>query len=133
MICFDQNRCLDFAKRIVGQDLYYNGWWTALGHEVDGEIIAAVFFTLGYSEQDIEMHVVAKPGSRWMTSDFARCVFRYPFIQLNMRRVSASAALKPFRRILKVLGFREEGIKRQAVDGQDVAMFGMLREECRYA
>ena len=133
MISFDEQKCLAFARNVVGRDLYYDGWWTAIGHEIGGEIVAAVFFTLGYSESDLEMHLVAKPGERWMTSAFARCVFRYPFVQLGMRRVSASAESKPFTKMLKLLGFTSEGVKRKAAGGRDVMMFGMLREECKYA
>ena len=105
-------------------------------HElINGEIVAAVFYTLpfGGSSEDMDMHVIAQPGSRWMTSYFVGAAFRYPFVQLGLRRVSATAVPEPFKRILKLLGFVQEGTKRQAVKGRDIAMFGMLREECRYA
>lgn len=134
MIVFDQQRCIAWASLRLGRPLHHAGWWTAIGHEVDGELVAAVFYTQGDSEEDISMHVVARPGAAWLTSDFAAAAFRYPFNQLQLRRVSAAASVEdqPFQRMLKALGFTWEGIKRRFIGGRDFALFGMLREECRY-
>lgn len=32
----------------------------------------------------------------------------------------------------KRLGFVQEGVCRKALDGKDVIIFGMLRDECRF-
>lgn len=135
LICLDRDRCLRWAQaQIPFHPEAFANWWTAIGHEADGELIAAVFYTQPDSSTDLSMHVVARPGSRWMTQGFVRVAFAYPFKQEKMHRVSASApaANEPFQRMLELLGFRREGTKRRLVDGGDVVIFGMLREECRY-
>ncbi len=134
MICFDQARCLQWAREITGKPLGHEGWWTAIGHEIGGQLLAVVFYTQPDCNEDICMHIVAKPGEPWLTSGFAEAAFAYPFKQLTVARVSAAAIVtdKPFQRLLEKLGFVAEGIKRKLISGCDYVQFGMLREECRY-
>jgi RimJ/RimL family protein N-acetyltransferase len=134
VICYDQARCLTWARQISGKPLAHEGWWTAIGHEVGGQLVAVVFYTQPDSSEDIALHVIAKPGEPWLTSSFAASVFAYPFSQLLVQRVSAAAAAadSAFQRMLEKLGFTREGIKRRLIGGRDFVMFGMLREECRY-
>jgi RimJ/RimL family protein N-acetyltransferase len=130
VICTDATRCIAWASQIMG-DFTYQGWWAAIGHEIAGELVAVVIYT---RDTDIEMHVVAAQGKRWLTSDFVSAAFAYPFAQLHMERVSATARKSNglLQMLLIKLGFRIEGIRRKASHGEDLILFGMLREECRY-
>ena len=81
------------------------------------------------------MHIAAVPGRRWMTRDFLRVAFRYPFWQLGCRRVTGyvPASNADALRFDLHLGFVQEGRMREALpDGEDVIVLGMLRNECRW-
>jgi RimJ/RimL family protein N-acetyltransferase len=100
--------------------------------EEDGELLAVVVFNL-YSGADIAMHIAAVPGRRWMTREFLRVAFRYPFVQLGCRRVSGfvPASNADAQRFDEHLGFRREGLMRHALPDDDIIVYGMLREEAR--
>jgi RimJ/RimL family protein N-acetyltransferase len=80
-------------------------------------------------------------GSIWSSArstsspELCRIAFRYPFIRLARRRITAETAASniPMLRIQRRLGFVQEGVKRgAAMDGGDAIIFGMLRDECRW-
>lgn len=72
-------------------------------------------------------------GHAYWTLGTVRKVLRYLLGALNCRRISARTLASNGRCIaaLEAVGFRREGVKRKGHDGEDVVMFGMLREECR--
>lgn len=105
-----------------------------LGLERDGELVAGVLYE-GYTHHNIWMHVAGKPGSRWMTREYLRYCFHYPFVELGCRRVSGwvEASNEAARRFDEHLGFKEEArLKGAARDGGDVILYVMWREDCRY-
>jgi RimJ/RimL family protein N-acetyltransferase len=121
----------------VCRQLEATGWLgqSAIGLEQDGEIIAGVLYEGFIPGLSICMHVAAKPGAYWVTKDFMRAVFRYPFEQLKCKRVNAfpDAANTKAVEFDKHMGFVQEGVMRCAArDGGDVLVMGMLREECRF-
>jgi RimJ/RimL family protein N-acetyltransferase len=69
-----------------------------------------------------------------MTRSYLRAVFRYPFVQLGVRRVSGfvPASNAQAIRFNEHLGFKREGLMREALWDDDVIVFGMLRQECKY-
>jgi hypothetical protein len=84
---------------------------------------------------NVDMHVAAVPGSPWLRSEFVREAFRYPFEQLGCSRVTGKtpALNKASRRLQELLGFRLEGIVREAsLTGEDLCIYGLLRRECRW-
>lgn len=108
-------------------------WYQAIGLMRGDEPQAVVVYN-HYSGCDIAMHIAAVPGRRWMTREFLRAVFRYPFVQLNCRRVTGYVPAKN-RDALRFdthIGFREEGRMRHALPDDDVLVLGLLREDCRY-
>lgn len=72
-------------------------------------------------------------GHAYWTPGTVRAVFRYAFDGLSARRVSSRCLASNARCIaaMEAIGFRREGVKRKAHEGEDVVMFGMLRDECR--
>lgn len=105
-----------------------------LGLERDGRLVAGVIYE-GINGYNAWMHVAAEPGARWMTREYLRACFDYPFNQLNLRRVSGyvSASNTQARRFDEHLGFKPEAVlKGAAPDGGDVILYVMWREECRY-
>lgn len=100
----------------------------------DGQLRAAVVYD-GYTRINIDMHIAAEPGATWFVPFFVGEAFRYPFEQLNVRRVTAKTPANNAASIKfgRALGFRPEGRIRQALPGGvDLCIFGMLRDECRW-
>ena len=105
-----------------------------LGLERDGELIAGVVYE-GYNGVIVWMHVAAKPGAKWMTREYLRYCFYYPFEELGCKRVSGSvdASNLMARRFDEHLGFKQEAVLEGAAsDGGDVILYVMRREDCRY-
>jgi RimJ/RimL family protein N-acetyltransferase len=101
----------------------------------DAELLLACTVYADYDGGNILMHIASDGSRRWLTRDFLRECFAYPFEQLHCRRVtglvaaSNTAALK----FDAHLGFKPEGRMRQAAqDGSDLLILGMLRHECRH-
>lgn len=133
-IILDQkDRCGEWARGRIPHVDSWGEWFEAIGLERDGELVAVVVYNL-YSQCDIAMHVAAEPGRRWMTRAFLRTVFRYPFVQLECRRVTGFVPAKNFdaQRFDEHIGFTREGLMREALPDDDVIVYGMLERECRW-
>lgn len=120
------------ADRIGIEDSW--GPHQAVGQIRDDRLIAAVVYNR-YSHPDICIHVAAVPDVRWMTRGFMHAVFHYPFLQLQVRRVTAVVAAKNVlisTRFHERLGFKLEGYLRHALKDDDMYLFGMLKSECRW-
>lgn len=110
------------------------GGMKGLGLEKDGELIAGVLYE-GFNGYNVWMHVAAIPGSRWMTREFLRYCFSYPFDEMGVERVSGyvEASNAEAIRLDEKLGFNEEArLKGAASDGGDVISYVMWREDCRF-
>lgn len=134
VILNERDRCAEWARQRIPHVESWGEWCEAIGLEEDGELLAVVVYNL-YSGADIAMHIAAVPGRRWMTREFLRVAFRYPFVQLGCRRVSGyvPASNADALRFDLHLGFVREGLMREAlVTGEDVVVLGMLKRECRW-
>jgi RimJ/RimL family protein N-acetyltransferase len=108
--------------------------YTALGLMTQAGIIAGVVYQ-NYTKIDIQMHVASIADKRWLNRHFLGECFRYPFEQLGCKRVTALIPAKneTAEAFDKRLGFSYEGRIRQILpDGDDLLLYGMLREECRF-
>jgi L-amino acid N-acyltransferase YncA len=129
----NREACRDFVTARVGPVIGANDWYQGIGGMRGGELVVAVLYTL-MSEVDIVMHVAAERGKLWATRDFLRVAFRYPFVQLGLRRVSAfvPSTNRAALRLNTHLGFMVEGVMRDADPGGHVIVMGMRRSECRF-
>lgn len=105
----------------------------AIGREVDGELVAVVVYD-GFSECDCNMHIASNGSGHWMNRELLVHAFAYPFIQLDLRRVTA---LVPARnaaalRLDAHLGFAYEGRCKDALPDDDLIILGMTRANCRF-
>ena len=132
VILDQRDRCAEWARQRIPHVPSWGEWCEAIGLEDDGELLAVVVYNL-YSSADIAMHIAAVPGRRWMTREFLRVAFRYPFVQLKCRRVSGyvPASNADAQRFDEHLGFQREGLMRHALPDDDIIVYGMLREEAR--
>lgn len=108
--------------------------YTAIGLAKDGELIGGVLYDT-YTRINIDMHAAGVPGKRWLSPYSMGEIFRYPFRQLGVKRVTARVRAKNAvaRKLVEQAGFVLEGVVRQALPGgEDCCIYGMLREECRW-
>lgn len=106
----------------------------AIGLERNGELVAGVVYE-GYNKHNIWMHVGAAPGKRWMTREYLKACFAYPFLQCGVSRISGyvNASNLEARKFDEHLGFKQEAILSGAApDGGDVIIYVMRREDCKY-
>ena len=106
-----------------------------IGLKRDGEFIAGVLYE-GFNGHNVWMHVAAVPTKRWMTKQYLRACFMYPFVTLGVDRVSGYVEAKNLvaRSFDEHLGFKQEAVLRGAAsDGGDVILYAMWRRECKYA
>ena len=94
--------------------------------------IGAVLYT-DYRTDDIQITCAGEPG--WVSRRTLRQAFAYPFEQLNCRRVTCVAHRKNkyMRSYLLRMGFQLEGVKRKALNGSDLMIYGLLKEEQKWA
>lgn len=85
-----------------------------------------------YASGDIEMLCAGEPG--WVTPKLLKFVLSYPFEQLNCNRITCLAHRKnkAMRQYLVRMGFKLEGVKRKALNGADLCVYGLLRSECKW-
>lgn len=108
--------------------------YSAIGLERDGELIAGVLFEQ-HNGPNVMMHVASDGSRHWMTPAYMAACFKYPFLCLNVNRVSGLVRADNLdaQRFDEALGFNKEGVLREAAsDGTDLVLYGMLKRECRY-
>jgi RimJ/RimL family protein N-acetyltransferase len=107
---------------------------SGLGLKRQGQMVAGVLYE-GFSGSTVWMHVAAEPGRRWMSRDYLRACFAYPFEQLGVNAVRGwvNADNHDARRFDEHLGFSCEATLSQAgPGGVDVLIYRMRRQECRF-
>lgn len=82
----------------------------------------------------IDIHMASIPGCHWGNRELLYAAFDYPFNQLRMRRITALIPAKNTRsrRLAEHLGFKMEGIMRHAYADDDMSVYGLLKEDCRW-
>ncbi len=131
-IIFDTPRVFEFVT--ARNRLAWVDGCTGLGLLRRGELVAGVIYE-GFNGRNIWMHVAAEPGSRWMTRDFVRYCFYYPFVELGCQYVRGyvEASNAAARRFDEHLGFKCAAVlPGAAADGGDVFLYAMNKESCPY-
>jgi len=108
--------------------------YSAIGQlDALGNIIGGVVYTL-YTGRDIQASV-AGAHRRFMTRRFLGEIFRYPFLQLGVRRMTILIGAENVhsQQFCEKLGFQYEGVLRAFLpEDENCLVYGMLREECRF-
>jgi RimJ/RimL family protein N-acetyltransferase len=119
------------AERVDAKSFFPGA--VGIGLDVDGRLTAAVVYEL-YNEVSVNMHIALETGWSLSRSQI-RIAFSYPFSQLGCQRITGTirADNLPAQRLAEKLGFVSEGRMRCAcMDGTDMIVYGMLRDECRW-
>jgi len=100
-----------------------------------GEMVGAVIFH-NYDARARNVEVaIAADTPRWLSRERLELIFDVAFNQIGVRRITArvDTSNTRSRKLAEGLGFQLEGLLRKAaVDGGDVLIYGLLREECRF-
>jgi RimJ/RimL family protein N-acetyltransferase len=118
------------AERTGG--MYFAGSGQGVGWLRNGELVAGVLFD-NFTGQSVQMHVAAD-GKHWLSREFLRFCFRYPFEQMKVNKViglvdsTNEAAL----RFDQHLGFTQEAVIKDAGRKGDTIILTMTRDQCRF-
>ena len=132
-IIIDDQAVYEFVNS-HGVPLVRSAGQQGIGLQKNDELIAGVLYD-DYNGSNIWMHVAAIPGKRWLNRDYLYACFAYPFLQLNVKRISGwvEASNTDARRFDEHLGFQKEAVLTGAArDGGDVIIYRMFKEECRH-
>ena len=128
----DPKRVIDWVcARTGGANLGTHA--TAIGLLSDGELVAGVMYD-NYHRASIAMHIAGE-GPHWLTREFLRVAFDYPFRQLGVFKVCGivDSGNEAAMRFDKHLGFVEEGrIRGACKNGCDLVFLSMTAEQCRW-
>ena len=103
-----------------------------IGLERDGEVVGGVLYER-FNGTGIWAHVAGV--GRWVTKDYLREAFAYPFVQLGVRYIWGwvDESNEKARRFDEHLGFKPHALLTGAAkDGGDVIIYRMTREDCRF-
>lgn len=106
----------------------------AIGLRRHGALVAGAIYE-GFNGHNMWVHLAGEDGARWMTRDFLRAGFGYPFLVCGCSRISGyvNESNTSARRLNEHLGWEPEArLSRAAPDGGDVILYVMKREDCRY-
>ena len=137
-----RRRLADPAIAVGGESTLSPSWdWgpcTAIGVARGSELVAGIVYN-NYRWPSIEA-TIASSTPAWCSRRNLAAIFAYPFRQLGCRRLGASTGdtNQPARAFLCRLGFRQEGLLRQALPPSllnragDAVIYGMTAAECRW-
>jgi RimJ/RimL family protein N-acetyltransferase len=99
----------------------------------EAKIVAGVWFE-SWNGANMNIHVAAEPGARWMTKEFLWYVFHYAFEQVGAKRLTGlvSSDNHAARRFDEHIGFTLEATLADASPTGDLLVYVMRRESCRW-
>ncbi len=96
-----------------------------------GQFLAVCVFS-SYIGTNIDMHLAARPGSHWLSRSYYNAVMALPFDVLQVPRITGliRGSNLSTQRFASRMGFQYEGRMRKIfADGEDLVLYGFLREE----
>ena len=102
---------------------------TTIGVVHKGQIVAVALYNK-YLHPNIEVtFVTASPN--WASPGAVKTILRYPFVQLNCKRITATTEAKNerARTFLCRLGFKQEGYHPDVFNDGDAVTYGLLRKD----
>ncbi len=125
---YDQSEAV---ARWAGERLGIENWGpcTAIGIVRDDHLVGAAVFN-NYVWPNIEISFVTT-SRHWGTPQCVRAIMRYPFLQLGVRRLTSTTSEdnRPTRAFLLRMGFKQEGLHRDALPNGHAVSYGLLRAD----
>lgn len=132
LVTSDDDRVAEWICQRIPMFEYGSTPYTCIGlaNRLGGLIAGAIYEN--FTQIDIRMHVVIEGGinRHWLGE-----IFRYPFLGLGVRRVTGLVPARNVaaQRLDEHVGFKLEGRMRSMLpDGDDLLIYGLLKEECRF-
>ena len=102
---------------------------TTIGVAHKGHIVAVALYNK-YLHPNIEVTFVTS-SPRWASPGAVQTIIRYPFVQLNCKRITATteATNQRARAFLCRLGFKQEGYHPDVFTNGDAVTYGLLRKD----
>jgi len=125
------NEAVAWAKEVIGIE-GVPGNVTAISLVDNNDEFLAVTVFSSFTATNMDMHIAARPKSRWLSRSFFNASFEFPFRVLEVARVTGLIRAENLnaQRFVSRLGFKYEGCMRKAFpDGGDLVLYGLLREE----
>lgn len=121
-----------FVSNLCSRNHLPFGNYSTIGSIRNGRLVAGVVYN-HYSGTNVCAHLAGE-GKNWLTRDFLYAIFDYPFNELGVNRITGLVPKKNkrARKLDQHLGFKYEGNMRRALPDDDMLVYGMLRDECRW-
>jgi RimJ/RimL family protein N-acetyltransferase len=105
---------------------------TAIGLVKDNKIVAGVVYE-GFNGASVKTHI-AVDGKTYLTKEFIRIIFQYPFLQLKCKKLIGVVDSTNERALSlnRKLGFVAEGVLRGATVNGDLILMTMTKDQCKY-
>ena len=102
---------------------------TTIGVVHKDQIVAVALYNK-YLHPNIEVTFVTS-SPRWASPGAVKTILRYPFVQLNCKRITATteATNQRARAFLCRLGFKQEGYHPDVLETGDAVTYGLLRKD----
>ena len=110
----------------------FNDGAVAIGFTQDGKPIGGIVY-YDYTGCNILAAIAVEDG-RALSRRCLRAIFEYPFVQLDCLRMTALICSRNTKSVdfCERLGFKYEGTLRRATPTDDLLVFGLIKEECRW-
>ena len=131
-LVFDRDRLGPWLCEKTNGEWYGQG--QTIGLEEDGRVIACAMYER-CNGSSVVTHIAGEPGKRWMTREFLRVIFDYPFNQLGVSKLIGfvDGDNTDAMRFDLHLGFVPEAVIHGAgTDGCDLNVLTMTRNQCRF-
>lgn len=131
MIHFDQSpEYVAWAANVLKIHPKYFGNCTTLAFSHRGELVGVALYSR-YNSINVEI-TIATTSPKWCSKQTLRAMFRYPFVQMKAKRMTAicRAGNARVRDIMARGGFIQEGELRHFYeDGENACIYGILPHE----
>lgn len=119
------------AKRT--QEFGNFGCAVGIGWARDGELVAGVAYA-DYNGVNIVAHIASDGSKRWMTREYLRVIFDYPFNQAHVERITCmiGEGNKDSIRLCEHFGFTLEATLKGAHPTGDLLIYRMWKADCRF-
>ena len=113
----------------------YGNFGTAqgIGWQKDGLIVAGVAYC-EWNGPNVVCHIASDGSRRWLTREYLRVIFDYPFNQLGCKRITVCVGEGngASRRFVEHLGFTRETTLAGAHPSGDLLVYRLWKEDCRW-
>jgi hypothetical protein len=123
---------LDWAARRIGEAVNWGDDACCLAIVDHTEKISGVVVYNLFMKHSCCAHIATDGRRNWATRGMLYGIFSFPFVQLNLDRITLPIAEKnKDAQVLAVkLGFSWEGRLMRSLGDDNEVIFGMLREDC---